>query len=81
MMGILTFYDGLFSPLYLCAMATAWLAIIALYRRLFHPLAKIPGPFWAAITHYYIVYFNLFSGKSQFYLQVEKLHEKYGTCL
>jgi len=80
-MGILTLYKGLFSPLYLSAAAFAWLAMIALYRRFLHPLAKIPGPFLAAITHFYIVYFNLFNGKSQFYLQVEKLHEEYGKQL
>jgi hypothetical protein len=67
--------------LFLCTAVIAWLAAIVLYRRLFHPLAGIPGPFLAAITHFYIVYFNLFNGKSQFYLQVEKLHRQYGKCI
>lgn len=52
---------------------------LVVYRRWFHPLAKIPGPFFASITHYYIVKFNLFSKRSQFYLQIEKLHQRYGT--
>jgi hypothetical protein len=61
-----------------------WLISVVVYRRFFHPLAKIPGPFLAAVTHFYIVKFNLFSGRSQFYLQVERLHQQYGkfdeTC-
>ena len=55
-----------------------WLVCVALKRRFFHPLAKIPGPFLAAITHFYIVKFNLFGPRSQFYLQIEKLHQEYG---
>jgi hypothetical protein len=51
---------------------------LVVYRRWFHPLAKVPGPFWASITHFYIVKYNLFSERSQFYLQVEKLHQQYG---
>ncbi|PMD16499.1 cytochrome P450 [Hyaloscypha hepaticicola] len=54
---------------------------LVVYRRFFHPLAKIPGPFWASITYYYIVKYNLFSERSQFYLQVEKLHQKYGPVI
>ena len=54
---------------------------LTIYRRLLHPLAKIPGPFWASITHYYIVKYNLFSKRSQFYLQVEKLHQEYGPVV
>jgi hypothetical protein len=55
-----------------------WLISIVIYRCFFHPLAKVPGPFLAAITHFYMAKFNLFSEKSQFYLQIEKLHKKYG---
>jgi hypothetical protein len=60
------------------AIVTVWLVSVAVYRRFFHPLANIPGPFLAAITHFYIVKFNLFGPRSQFYLQVEKLHREYG---
>jgi hypothetical protein len=77
-MGILAFDDSLVSPFHLFVAVIMWLATIALYRRFLHPIANIPGPFLASTTHFYIVYYNLFSGKSQFYLQVEKLHKKYG---
>jgi hypothetical protein len=79
-MGILSFHGSILLPLYLFGTVAAWLATLVLYRRFFHPIARIPGPFLASITHFYIVYYNLFSGKSQFYLQVEKLHDKYGKC-
>ncbi|KAH8795059.1 cytochrome P450 [Hyaloscypha sp. PMI_1271] len=61
--------------------ALVWVTNLVIYRRFFHPLAKIPGPFWASITHFYIVKYNLFSGRSQFYLQVEKLHQQYGPVI
>lgn len=70
---------GLLIPvLSLALLGIVYLVSVALYRRFFHPLAKIPGPFLAAITHFYIVKYNLFSPRSQFYLQVEKLHQQYG---
>lgn len=63
---------------YVVATIVLWISSLVVYRRWFHPLSKIPGPFFASITHFYIVKFNLFSGRSQFYLQIEKLHQKYG---
>jgi hypothetical protein len=62
---------------YLVTAALVWVTNLVIYRRFFHPLAMIPGPFWPSITHYYVVKYNLFSGRSQFYLQVEKLHQQY----
>jgi hypothetical protein len=58
--------------------ALVWLTSIVLYRIYLHPLSKIPGPKLAAATHLYITYFNT-TGGSKFYLQTEKLHQKYGT--
>jgi hypothetical protein len=48
------------------------------YRRYFHPLAKVPGPALAAVTHLYAFFFNNVGG-SRYYAQIEKLHRKYGT--
>jgi hypothetical protein len=48
------------------------------FGRLFsHPLAKVPGPKLAALSRLYITYYNA-TGGSKFYLQIEKLHKKYG---
>jgi hypothetical protein len=56
----------------------AWLIGVVGYRAFFHPLAKVPGPPLAALTYFYIFYFNV--GKtSRLYAQIEKLHERYGT--
>src|SRR5438034_2535286 len=49
---------------------------IVLYRRYFHPLAKIPGPFLPAVTYLYQSYYNMDGGR--FYTQIEKLHKEYG---
>lgn len=77
-MGTLTLGGNLLTLFYLFAAGIAWLVVLILYRRFFHPIAQIPGPFLASITDFYIVYYNLFRDKSQFYLQVEKLHKIYG---
>jgi len=66
---------------YLVTAALVWVTNLVIYRRFFHPLAMITGPFWPSITHFYIVKYNLFSGRSQFYLQVEKLHQQYGPVI
>jgi hypothetical protein len=63
---------------YIVSAIGVWILTMVVYLRWFHPLAKIPGPFWASITHFYIVKYNLFSERSQFYLQIEKLHHIYG---
>lgn len=55
-----------------------WLALIAIKRRFFHPLATIPGPLLATVTPLYGFYYNVIKG-GVFYLQIEHLHEIYGT--
>ncbi|KFY83897.1 hypothetical protein V500_09804 [Pseudogymnoascus sp. VKM F-4518 (FW-2643)] len=68
-------------PAYVVSALVIYVTSLVVYRRWFHPLSKVPGPFWASITHFYIVKYNLFSERSQFYLQVEKLHLKYGPVV
>jgi hypothetical protein len=58
----------------------AYLATTVIYRRFFHPLAKIPGPFLAAATSLYGFYFNGVKG-GVFYLEIERLHRLYGMVL
>jgi hypothetical protein len=48
------------------------------YDLYLHPLAHIPGPKLAAITYLYQTYYSLVGG-SRFYIQIGKLHQKYGT--
>lgn len=47
-----------------------------IYRRYFHPLAKIPGPFLPAVTKFYQTAFN-----ARYYKQIDKLHQRYGPIV
>lgn len=51
---------------------------IAIYRLFFHRLGRFPGPYWARISNFYAVY--MFR-KSDTYLVVRELHEKYGPIV
>lgn len=48
---------------------------MGIYRLQFHPLAKYPGPWWAALTDWYTV-FHLIVGDR--HLDFYRLHSKYG---
>lgn len=62
------------SVLLLCL----WIASVAVYRLLFHPLAAFPGPKLAAITTWYEGYYDVVKkGRFTFYLGA--IHKKYGT--
>ncbi|OJJ37784.1 hypothetical protein ASPWEDRAFT_171247 [Aspergillus wentii DTO 134E9] len=52
----------------------------AVYRLYFHPLANIPGPRLAAITHGYEFYYNIIKG-GVFVWELERLHQIYGPII
>ena len=54
----------------------AYIVSTCIYRRFFHPLAKVPGPFLPAVTKLYQSYYN-----GRYYLQIEKLHKLYGPIV
>jgi hypothetical protein len=58
--------------------AIASLIRIAITSLVLHPLAKIPGPKYAAITHYYQFYYDVIR-RGRFPWKLKLLHEKYGT--
>lgn len=58
-------------------LAVVFLALRAIYRLYFHPLAKIPGPKLAAISSLPEFYYDVIRD-GRYLWQVEKMHKKYG---
>jgi len=50
---------------------------LSIYRLVFSPLAKFPGPKLAAATSWYEFYYNVIKG-GQFTFHLQSLHDKYG---
>jgi hypothetical protein len=50
----------------------------AFYNLYLHPLAKIPGPWWAAVSYVPEMYYNLIGG-GRYWTLVVQMHEKYGV--
>lgn len=50
--------------------------LLSIYRLSFHPLAKYPGPWLAAVTDWYTVVQIGFGGR---HLDLYRLHKKHGT--
>ena len=68
-------YSHIIGSLVVIAIAyRVWRLFYDLYL---HPLARIPGPKLAAVTYLYQTYYSLIGG-SRFYIQIGKLHDKYG---
>ena len=58
--------------------AQAVLITIICYRRFFHPLHAVPGPFLPAVTRLYLWYHNIIKDGS-YYKKIDEMHVKYGT--
>lgn len=56
----------------------AWLLSLVVYRRYFHPLAKVPGPFLPAVTYLYSWYYNVIKDGT-YYKRIREMHAEYGT--
>lgn len=74
---MLTTPDTLFILLPLATLVFLRFAYLTVNRLVLHPLAKIPGPKLAALTHLYEFYHDaLRPGKFTF--RIDELHRKYG---
>ena len=51
---------------------------LVIYRLYFHPLAKFPGPKYAAISRWHEFYYEVVK-QGQFTFKVQELHKKYGS--
>ncbi|QKD57128.1 uncharacterized protein FOBCDRAFT_276742 [Fusarium oxysporum Fo47] len=54
------------------------LLYICIYRLLFHPYHKYPGPFLAKLTSWYSVYHTYYG---DLHLDIWECHQKYGNCV
>lgn len=62
---------------YIVLLYSIFIITFVIYRCFFHPLAHIPGPFLARITHLYEWYYDLYL-KGQYTWHLKELHQKYG---
>lgn len=51
--------------------------VMAFYRLHVHPLSKYPGPWLAAVTGLYEIYFTAW-GVGSFEDEIDRMHQKYG---
>ena len=53
-----------------------YFASLILYRLVFHPLARFPGPKLAAITRWYEGYYDVVQ-KGEYVLKIAEMHKTY----
>ncbi|EXJ89675.1 hypothetical protein A1O3_02742 [Capronia epimyces CBS 606.96] len=53
---------------------------LVVYRLYFHPLAKFPGPKYAAISRWHEFYYEVVK-KGQFTFKIQELHKQYGPIV
>lgn len=54
-----------------------YLVSLAVYRLVFSPIAKFPGPRLAALSNWYEFYWDVIK-QGQFTFHIQQLHKKYG---
>lgn len=62
---------------FLVALAFGYLVFIAIYRLYFHPLAAIPGPFWARLTTLPSYWHTLQQDRHAWLLQLQQEYGQY----
>lgn len=72
---------AVFDPWKLTFAATStyfiYIACLVVYRIFFHPLAKFPGPRYAALSRWHECYFDVYQ-QGKFIFWIEEQHKKYG---
>jgi hypothetical protein len=65
-------------PTSVLALIVALTLATVIYRLYFHPLAKVPGPKFAAVTWLHEFYFDIIKG-GQGVFELQRLHAIYGA--
>ncbi|PKS08510.1 hypothetical protein jhhlp_004895 [Lomentospora prolificans] len=65
---------------YAASALVLWPVTVAVYRRYFHPLANVPGPFLPSVTRLYLWYHNIIKDGT-YYKRIEEMHQKYGPIV
>ena len=76
-------YDLLSLTSFLLVFVSLLLLLLAIaqiiYRLTLHSLARFPGSKLAAVSKWYEFYYDVIKGEGgQYYLEIERMHEKYG---
>ncbi|GFN18676.1 cytochrome P450 [Aspergillus tubingensis] len=66
-----------FLPYFVCLSLLSLISYV-LYIRFYSSLAKVPGPFWASLSRWWLVFF---SDKGNMHRLYPRLHEKYGKLV
>ena len=77
MLSISSFQDAYSIITFAAAGLIAYCVFGVLYRLLFHPLAKFPGPKLAAATQWYEFYYDCIQ-YGQYTFKIAEMHSKYG---
>lgn len=60
-------------------LSTFYILGLVIYRLIFSPIAKFPGPKLAAVSGWYELYYDVVH-KGKYLFEIEKMHDKYGVC-
>lgn len=63
---------------YLILMVTTYCSVWIIYTTAFHPLHRVPGPFWASVTR---IWYTLATGKGDMEHVQRALHKRYGALV
>ena len=77
-MGLLEIGSSASLLVWLLTAAIAYQVGKAVYRLSFHPLAKVPGPWYAAASSCYEFWWDC-PKRGRYMFKLEEMHKKYGN--